>query len=114
MIGVVLWSDPVDRKAVFWCEDQGDLAYFEAADTDSSSAWHFDTGDMVQFDVRIVHRLRRAYDARVVLEKACTELPEKLRFSATGTASGGADSKIVDFKRPKSSARSALARSRKG
>ena len=27
MLGVVLWSDVSDRKAVIWCEDQGDLAY---------------------------------------------------------------------------------------
>ena len=31
MFGVVLWADPVDRKAVIWCEDHGDLAYFKGS-----------------------------------------------------------------------------------
>ena len=30
MIGVIIWSDPVERKAVVWCEDQGGFGFFEA------------------------------------------------------------------------------------
>lgn len=29
MIGVIIWSDPIERKAIVWCEDQGDLAFLK-------------------------------------------------------------------------------------
>ena len=29
MLGVVLWSDSSENNAVIWCEDHGDLAYFD-------------------------------------------------------------------------------------
>lgn len=32
MLGVVLWADIDDRKAVIWCEDHGNLAYYTAAE----------------------------------------------------------------------------------
>lgn len=51
MIGIVLWSDPVVAKAVFWCEDQGDLAYFRSKDPQNSPASALTAGDMVCFDV---------------------------------------------------------------
>ena len=34
MYGVVLWADASDTKAVIWCEDQGNLAYYTAAEED--------------------------------------------------------------------------------
>ena len=63
MIGVVLWSDPLAGKAVFWCEDQGDLAYFDGLNEDTDIKKAFAAGDMVSFDVRRdreFRRLRRA------------------------------------------------------
>ena len=78
MIGVVLWSDQDDRKAVFWCEDHGDLAYYEAADKVADGSAFFDAGDMVQFDVAVESRLRKAFNLRMVQEQACAGLPETL------------------------------------
>ncbi|MGJ8615571.1 MAG: hypothetical protein ACSHWS_01955 [Sulfitobacter sp.] len=82
MLGVVLWSDQEDRKAVFWCEDHGDLAYYEASNRDLDTAGFFDTGDMVQFDVAVERRLRRAFNPRMVGERACAGLPETLKRAA--------------------------------
>ena len=82
MIGVVLWSDQTDRKAVFWCEDQGDLAYYEASASDHSEIAFFDAGDMVQFDIQMERKLRRARDPKLVLEQASAGLPETLRRCA--------------------------------
>ena len=55
MFGVVLWSDPASGSAVIWCEDHGDLAYYDASgapDTLDTRAVQtlLDTGDLVEFD----------------------------------------------------------------
>lgn len=81
MIGVVLWSDNSAGKAVFWCEDQGDLAYYEEPPVQVGAGSGFDTGDMVQFDISVHRRLRIADNPRLVQEKAGTHLSEALRDS---------------------------------
>lgn len=82
MLGVVLWSDQQDRKAVFWCEDHGDLAYYEAPEMTFDPSSFFDAGDMVQFDVAVEQRLRKALNPRMVQERACLGLPETLKRTA--------------------------------
>lgn len=86
MFGVVLWSDPHDRKAVFWCEDQGDLAYFEEDASQPACAPFFNAGDMVQFEAVMEDRLRKAVNPLVVQQKACLGLPETLRSNGFGSA----------------------------
>ena len=83
MFGIVLWSDSKDGKAVFWCEDQGELAYFETTEVPADNNAQFGAGDMVQFDVSVEQRLRRASNARLIVEQAYSRLPEKLRQNAT-------------------------------
>lgn len=82
MIGVVLWSDPDGKSAVFWCEDQGDLAYYERKDEILVSGSLFVAGDMVQFDVRYDGKMRRADDPRLLQEQVCQSLPSRLRQTA--------------------------------
>ena len=79
MYGVVLWSDARANKAVFWCEDHGDLAYFHG-DPDSLdlSETPFDAGDLVQFEVYQDAKLRKAFNPTIVKSKADADLPEKL------------------------------------
>ncbi len=79
MIGVVLWSDNNAGKAVFWCEDQGDLAYYEDPLLQRNEACFFDTGDMVQFDITVHRRLRIAGNPRLIQEKVGDALPDALR-----------------------------------
>ncbi|WP_299962190.1 hypothetical protein [uncultured Roseobacter sp.] len=99
-MGVVLWSDPSDRKAVIWCEDQGDLAFLNAGD----DAWHsgsfFDAGDMVQFEMEVHASMRRARNPRLVLEQVGCELPETLRQRGTSQppAPDGFGAKVIPFK----------------
>jgi hypothetical protein len=66
MIGIVLWSDPSDCKAVFWCEDHGDLAYFSAEFDETGGCNDFSVGDMVQFDVLCDAEFRRAVNPNVI------------------------------------------------
>ena len=82
MLGVVLWSDVSDRKAVIWCEDQGDLAYVKPSDEVLRSDDFFDAGDLVQFDMEMSQSTRLAHNARLVVERAGTALPDVLRDAA--------------------------------
>ncbi|UOA31528.1 hypothetical protein DSM110093_01297 [Sulfitobacter sp. DSM 110093] len=79
MIGVVLWSDNSAGKAVFWCEDHGDLAYYEEPIVEIGGGSGFDTGDMVQFDISVHRKLRIAGNPRLVQENAGEHLPDALR-----------------------------------
>lgn len=81
MMGVVLWSDVNDEKAVFWCEDHGDLAYYDAAVTLGESDSAFQPGDMVQFDVSVERKTRRAHNPQIVESNVCNGLLEGLRSS---------------------------------
>lgn len=88
MLGVVLWSDASDRKAVIWCEDQGDLAYVNAENTVLQSSDFFDAGDLVQFDMETRKSMRLANNPRLVIEKAGPGLPEVLRNGALSSVGG--------------------------
>ena len=79
MLGVVLWSDSSDGKAVIWCEDQGDLAFLNSKDQVLSAEPFFDAGDLVQFDMEVQSSLRRAHNPRLVVENAGASLADALR-----------------------------------
>lgn len=80
MIGVVLWSDTQQRKAVIWCEDHGDLAFYR--EPDASSDVSLDPGDLVQFDLTTERHLRLAHNPRVVSEGEHGPLPDTLMAAA--------------------------------
>jgi hypothetical protein len=82
MMGVVLWSDPQDQKAVFWCEDHGDLAYYDASADDASEPRVLSPGDMVRFEVSIDRKVRRAHNAEMIESEVCNGLHEHLRHTA--------------------------------
>ena len=79
MLGVVIWSDPAQRKAVFWCEDHGDLAFHSCDRTAADAAWALEAGDLVRFEVSRSKHLRSATNAEVVRQRVCHDLPERLR-----------------------------------
>lgn len=60
MYGVVLWADQSDQKAVIWCEDHGDLAYYHDTDLSAHEGVALDAGDLIQFDLRQERNLRLA------------------------------------------------------
>jgi len=79
MYGVVLWSEPYVKKAVIWCEDQGNLAYYDAGDTlCEPSHSFFEAGDYVEFDVSMDRDLRRARNAQAILTSQPSVLPHTL------------------------------------
>jgi len=80
MFGVVLWSDTEDQKAVIWCEDHGDLAFYRQTESDPSVV--LDAGDWVEFDMTMDRHMRFAHNPRLVAEGVFPELPEALEAAA--------------------------------
>lgn len=83
MIGVVLWSNTDSQRAVFWCEDHGDLAVFEGNQIEKTHHPRFTAGDMVQFDIENRSRKRLARNPQLVAGDAFAGLVESLKASET-------------------------------
>lgn len=102
MFGVVLWSDSSDQKAVIWCEDHGDLAFYRQ--TSSQKGPSLDVGDWVQFDLVTKRNQRMATNPKLVKHGICPDLPDvllhagdaKLRQTQADPASSA---KVVPFAR---------------
>ena len=86
MYGVVLWKDRTDNKAVIWCEDHGELAYFNGETCGVETASVFDTGDLVQFDMREDRHRRFAFNPRPIEQRAYAGLPDMLDRNAPAPA----------------------------
>ena len=68
MIGVVLWSDDREQKAVIWCEDHGNLAFFSNSSGGLMTGQRLDAGDVVQFDLEEERHHRVARNPRLLAE----------------------------------------------
>lgn len=86
MFGVVLWSDCSEHKAIIWCEDHGDLAYFNATGQPDSARIELEPGDLVRFDVGLEGPLRLAQNPRLVAERQYPTLAAELRMSEPDSA----------------------------
>lgn len=103
MYGVVLWSDTEDQKAVIWCEDHGDLAFYRQPQDGDQVA--LDAGDWVQFDLTTERQVRFAHNPRLVAEglypgladalSGAGEAPETNGLPRSRVAHGSAD--IIPF-----------------
>ncbi|MBR9842791.1 MAG: hypothetical protein GYB25_06490 [Rhodobacteraceae bacterium] len=82
MLGVVLWSDTTDNKAVIWCEDHGELAYFNGEGGTAFEGVALDAGDLVQFEMEQASELRLARNMRRLEQGAYVGLPESLAEAA--------------------------------
>ncbi|MCA0870314.1 hypothetical protein LCL97_05735 [Seohaeicola saemankumensis] len=80
MYGVVLWSDTEDQKAVIWCEDHGDLAFYRQP-CDGQQVC-LDAGDWIQFDMTTERHLRLAHNPRLVADGAFSELAGAVETAA--------------------------------
>ena len=95
MIGVVLWSDIGDRKAVVWCEDQGDLAFLSEQAHDMIPDTFFEIGDVLQFDIVLERSYRRASNARLVQDASGMDAVRNLT-AVSAVEPEGAD--IIPFR----------------
>ncbi|KIC09983.1 hypothetical protein RA19_12495 [Leisingera sp. ANG-M1] len=82
MIGVVLWSDESLNKAVIWCDDQGDLAFYTNKAGDGFQ--ELNPGDWVEFDLTLSGNFRIAENLSVLLEQGSPDLADRLCAAADG------------------------------
>ena len=82
MYGVVLWADASDTKAVIWCEDHGNLAYYSAAEQSIHCGLPLDAGDLIQFDLREDRDVRQASNLERVGTGYAPGLADRLRGGA--------------------------------
>ncbi|MFZ5961347.1 hypothetical protein ACOXXX_00205 [Thalassococcus sp. BH17M4-6] len=78
MYGVVLWTNADDRKAVIWCEDHGDLAFYTPGAKSALEGVFLDAGDLVQFDMRQEANLRYARNPQLVRQSQYPGLAQRL------------------------------------
>ncbi len=78
MLGVVIWSDSTDNKAVIWCEDHGELAYFDGEGYSAFEGAAIDAGDLVQFEMKQEKPQRLARNMRRLQHGAYVGLSESL------------------------------------
>ncbi len=85
MFGVVLWSDREKKRAVIWCEDHRNLAFFRQ-DSETVDGGDFVPGDLVEFDLREENELRLAIDPCLVAPHEYPSLAQELRSACAGIA----------------------------
>jgi len=90
MLGVVLWHDQESNRALIWCEDQGDLAYFNGTEDFKSREFaQLGEGDLVRFDVSEGHNRRYASNPMPVDRGQYASLPDILRQNGRDTGLQG-------------------------
>ncbi|PYC48461.1 hypothetical protein DI396_05660 [Litorivita pollutaquae] len=101
MFGVVLWSDTQDQKAVIWCEDHGDLAFYNAGqETDAQSCFDgcsLDAGDLVQFEIDTAEATRIARNPRLIAEGQYPTLAAELA-GKTAAPAPASEGNVVPFR----------------
>ncbi|SPF80705.1 hypothetical protein [Pseudoprimorskyibacter insulae] len=98
MFGVVLWSDDTDKKAVIWCEDHGNLAYYTHNEASDGTGLSLDAGDLIQFDVSEVRHMRLARNLRLIGQEQFPTLAQRLTGAVTASAAlqGASNSNVID------------------
>ncbi|MBN8186160.1 MAG: hypothetical protein ACX93U_02915 [Salipiger thiooxidans] len=79
MYGVVLWADHSDHKAVIWCEDHGDLAFYRNEEHTAHGGVSLDAGDLIQFDLTQEENLRRVNNPKRLVQQQYAGLAQNLR-----------------------------------
>lgn len=86
MCGVVLWSSDDDGRAVIWCEDHGNLAFYSGQTADMHEGPSLDAGDLIEFDLEDRHEHRRASNPKLLVEDHSPRIAVGLRNSAQAAA----------------------------
>ncbi len=80
MYGLVLWSDADAGKAVIWCEDHGDLAFYREPETGADIL--LGAGDLVEFELTMERQFRYARNPHLVSESVSVGLAQALSVGA--------------------------------
>ncbi len=108
MCGVVLWSNPDDQKAVVWCEDQGNLAYYVEPEDNALTGVSLDPGDLIEFELREDPQYRRVTNPVLLVQDHASDLVRHLGIATDQKRSSPANGwtgNVVQF--PRSASRRA-------
>ena len=83
MIGVILWSNKDRSRAVIWCEDHKDLAFYQADAADPAHL-RFGTGDLVRFDLSCSDATRIVERPELLSEHEAPFLAAALKAASAG------------------------------
>lgn len=109
MFGVVLWSNPQQSKAVVWCEDHGDLAFFDSSRVNgetpnggSSSDMAplgiaMKAGDLLRFDLIVRGQQRLVVRPKMIVAGQDEDLPRRVLEVARTFQNGPAKGKVLPF-----------------
>ena len=78
MLGVVLWSDRKRDRAVVWCEDHQNLAFFKCDPSFAGCDRGFEAGDLIEFELRVEDDLRLVVDPSLVAPQQYSALVREL------------------------------------
>ena len=90
MYGVVLRSDPSCDRALIWCEDHGELAFFNGQPDRPDTLDTIEAGDLVQLEVESTKDFRLAKNVELVAADEYPQLADTLK-----RASGGGPQDVV-------------------
>lgn len=82
MCGVVLWASEDEGRAVIWCEDHGNLAFYKASECDLHGGPNLDPGDLIDFDLEDQAEHRLAYNPRLLVQDHSPAIASGLRQGA--------------------------------
>ena len=99
MFGVVLWSSDTSRKAVIWCEDQGDLAYMDMTDVMADTNGGFGPGDLLRIELDNDPKVRRVRHARLIETDHAPDLAQQLETAnlAKHQTAADTDARVILF-----------------
>ena len=98
MIGVILWSDRNERKAVVWCEDQGDLAFLGCGEKSPKMRSFFEAGDVLKFDVEIDGDFRSVSNPRLVHEGNVNTADVATKLERVKRSNAVNEGKVIPFR----------------
>lgn len=84
MYGAVLWTDSSSERALIWCEDHADLAFFEA---ERCSDPRLEAGDLVSFTLTELQSMRLAQNVEIVATEEYPFLADGLHQASGSTPS---------------------------
>lgn len=87
MHGVIIWSDKTRGRAVIWCEDHGDLAFYGGEAEGRAQISLMEPGDLVYFDLNEDNDLRLAVNPRLVATDEYPTLMQDLKETGREIAS---------------------------
>lgn len=78
MLGIILWSDPKNNKAIVWCDDCAQLGYASASDIMLGANETLNVGDLVQFTLVTFGDFRGCTNLKLIESRNAPNITDNL------------------------------------